>query len=100
MTAVNITTEQLFELYIELIIGTFLFMFLSLQCIFPGFWNTNFLDSCGLKFLISWELFQKVAMKVAVFLGVCCDEIEASESCDKKLRIFLFVIIIELFVEK
>jgi len=40
-------------------------------------------------------------MKVAVFLGVCCDEIAgASESCDKKLRIFLFVIIIELFVEK
>src|SRR4029434_5654696 len=32
-----------------------------------------FCDSCGLKFLISRELFQKVQMKVAVFLGVCCE---------------------------
>src|SRR4029434_1158388 len=49
-------------------------------------------DSCGLKFLISRELFQKVAMKVVVFLGVCCDKIAgASESCDKKSRKFPFL---------
>ena len=53
-----------------------------------------FCDSCGLKFLIS----QNFTKKLLYFLGVCCDEFAgAIESCDKKLRISLFVIFIELF---
>src|SRR4029434_231416 len=60
-----------------------------------------FCDSCVLKFLISRELFQKVAMKVVVFLGVCCDKIAgASESCDKKSRKFPSLLLNYLFFNK
>ena len=60
-----------------------------------------FCDSCGLKFLISRELFQNVVMKVAVFFRCLLMKFAgANESCDKKFRISLFVIINELFVEK
>src|SRR4029434_2379913 len=75
MTAVNITTEQL--LYCTLnYIGTCLFMTIIhkvcsfCRCSGVSFWasgSTFFLDICGLKFLISQELFQKVAMKVFMF---------------------------------
>ena len=39
---------------------------LSLQFTFLAFWKKMFWDICGLKFLISQELFQKVLMKVFI----------------------------------
>src|SRR4029434_4802536 len=100
MTAVNITTKHrnmsLYDNYPQSV------QLLSLQwCIFLGFWKNIFGDICGLKFLISQELFQKVAMKVFIFRCFFAIKLpKTSESCDKKLQIVLFVIIIELFVGK